>query len=328
MKNKHYLDIMKSIIKKRNISSKKVEKEILKLYTDVYKEYSEKLKNTNQDIISEAWLRAEMRALTEHMKEVSLIYGDIITKEMKDIIQEVSNVNEKYFNEASLKAGLVGDLFKNIFASSNSDVLKELMQGNLYKDRTGLSKRIWQDTKKFEKDIDYIIKKGLTEKKSIYDLAKDLEQYVNPKRKKDFDWEKLYPKVKKKVDYNAYRLANTSISHAYQTAQMRVAKQNPFINGIEWVGGNHSRSCNICKSRNGKIYSASIDSGKYTTEPLPLDHPNGFCNNIPVVEDLEEVARRLRNWVDEGTDSELDTWFKKYGQLYKSAKDVYQADNE
>ncbi|WP_219666859.1 hypothetical protein, partial [Clostridioides difficile] len=68
------------------------------------------------------------------------------------------------------------------------------------------SDRIWSNIDKTKKDLDYIVSRGLAEKRGSYDIAKDLEKYVNPKVKKDYDWSKVYPKSNKKIDFNAYRL--------------------------------------------------------------------------------------------------------------------------
>lgn len=318
-----YLNLMKDLIDKRNINTKKVNKEILQLYKNMYYDYRKELTKVKPGSLREFWLKDQMKALGNSMKEIALQEKNLITKEMEAIIKATTKANEDYLNIAASKAGLPKDLFTGTFSKMNTDILRELVAGGLYKDGKGLSKRIWNDAKQFNKDIDHVIKEGLSKKKSVYDIAKDLEKYVNPDQKKDYEWKRLYPNAGKKViDYNAYRLANTSITHAYQTALARVNKINPFMEGIQWVGGNHARSCELCKERNGKIYGAKISKGNYTTDPLPLDHPNGFCNNIPVVEDLDKVADRLKDWFEGKPNKELDKWFKEHGSKYGGLEDI------
>lgn len=198
--------------------------------------------------------------------------------------------------------------FRGMFAKIPQKAMNEIIFGKAYKDRAGLSERIWAYTKYFDKDIDYIIAEGIANKKSIYEVAKDLEIYVNPNAKKEWDWCKVYPKTNKKIDYNAQRLARTSINHAYQMAQKRSCKKNPYIEGIQWLSSNSHRTCDLCNSRNGQIY---------TVNNLPLDHPNGLCTTIPVINmSFDEIGEELRNWIDGKENEKLDKWLGKYGNEF------------
>lgn len=323
-----YEKLMKNLMNKRSLANKKVDREILNLYQSMYKDYIKELSKVKPGSLKEMWLNTQMKALGEEMKYIGKQYEGVLTKEMESIINSTLKTQENYFNTAAEKNGLPKDLFDNTFTKMNSKVLREVMSGNLYKDGRGLSSRIWKDGKQFNHDIDYVIKQGIAKKRSIYDIAKDLEKYVKPGERKDYEWKKLYPNAGKKVvDYNAYRLANTSISHAYQTALARVNRQNPFMEGIEWRGGNHARSCELCKERNGKVYGAKETKGRFTIDPLPLDHPNGFCENIPIVEDLEAVGDRIHNWINGKGDKELDKWFDKWGDQYKGPNDIKKSQD-
>ena len=186
--------------------------------------------------------------------------------------------------------------------------MNEILFGKAYKDRKGLSERIWLDTKKFNKDIDYIVAEGIANKKSTYEIAKDLEKYVNPKASKDWEWSKVYPNTNKVVDYNAQRLARTSIQHAFQQSQKRSCKKNPYVEHIRWLSSNSSRTCELCNSRNNQLYKIN---------DVPLDHPNGLCTTIPQIEKrLDEIGEELKSWVDGEANAKLDKWFKKYGKEF------------
>ncbi len=198
------------------------------------------------------------------------------------------------------------ETFSSMFSKIPKDVMYEILFGEVYKDRKGLSKRIWQYTKKFDKDIDYIIAEGIAAKKSTYEIAKDLEIYVNPKESKPWDWSKVYPNSSKKVDYNAQRLARTAINHAFQQAQKRSCEKNPYVEGIRWITSNSHRTCELCNSRNGVVYKVN---------EVPLDHPNGLCTTIPEIPmSLEDIGTELRSWIDGESNSELDKWFDEYGE--------------
>src|SRR5690606_51094 len=98
------------------------------------------------------------------------------------------------------------------------NVVRDIITGNLYKDKKTLSQRIWRTGGEFEKDIQYTINQAILQKKSAIELAEDLEQFVKEPAKRDTDWGRCYPRLRnRRVDYNAMRLARTSINHAYQT---------------------------------------------------------------------------------------------------------------
>lgn len=315
-----YIDLMNKLRKKADIETKKVYKDILSSYARVYNNYKKELAKVPPGSLREAWIRTQMKSLGTAMKDIAESQEISVKGAMNRIIKESLSMNESYFNNVAKEAGLPDDLFTGMFTSLNTSVLKELLAGKAYKDGGTLSERVWKRTEEFNSRVEDILSDGLTAKKGYYDIAKELEQYVKPSARKDGK----YVPGKKTIDYNAYRLANTMITHSYQTALARVNERNPFIDGIEWVGGHSSRSCKLCKSRNGTIYAAKKSEGRFTTEPLPLDHPNGFCKNIPYISDsLEDIGKRLGKWGrGESDDPELDEWYDKYGVAYGGAKEV------
>lgn len=320
-----YIDLMNKLRKKADIETKKVYKDILSSYARVYNNYKKELAKVPPGSLREAWIRTQMKSLGTAMKDIAESQEISVKGAMNRVIKESLSMNESYFNNVAKEAGLPDDLFTGMFTSLNTSVLKELLAGKAYKDGGTLSHRVWKRTDEFNDNIENILSDGLTAKKGYYDIAKELEDFVNPSARKDGK----YVPGKGTIDYNAYRLANTMITHSYQTALARVNERNPFINGIEWVGGHNARSCKLCKERNGTIYAAKESKGKFTTEPLPLDHPNGFCRNIPYIPDsLDDIGKRLGNWASGGVDPELDEWYDKYGVAYGGAKEVKEATRE
>jgi SPP1 gp7 family putative phage head morphogenesis protein len=163
-----------------------------------------------------------------------------------------------------------------------------------------LSRSIWNSTSKAKKDINTIIAEGIAQNKSTYDIAKDLEKYVNPSAKKDWAWSKVYPGTNKVVDYNAQRLARTMVSHAYQQAFVRVTKPNPFVTKYRWLASNSNRVCELCNSRDGVLFEK---------DDLPMDHPNGMCTFTAVIDQpMTDIADRIADWALGQPDSELDTF--------------------
>ncbi|NMA85483.1 MAG: hypothetical protein GX962_16650, partial [Epulopiscium sp.] len=138
----------------------------------------------------------------------------------------------------------------------------------------------------------------------------DLEKYVLDPAKRETDWGSAYPNLRhKKVDYNAMRLARTSINHSYQTASIQASSMNPFVEGIKWESAQiHGRTCELCMERHGRIFPK---------DDVPLDHPNGLCSMVPYIpKNLEEVAGELKGWLGGADNPVLDEWYRNYGGYF------------
>ncbi|OAA84459.1 hypothetical protein [Clostridium coskatii] len=154
---------------------------------------------------------------------------------MKSSAEYATAIQIDFFEQINMRYGLgMSKSFTSMFSQVPSDVVDELVKGNIYKDGRGLSKRIWWTGNKVNADIDKIIQKGIAEKKSAIELAQDLQTYVNPDAQKDWNWKKVYPGTSKTIDYSAQRLARTSISHAYTLSLLKSCERNPFITKVRW----------------------------------------------------------------------------------------------
>ena len=195
--------------------------------------------------------------------------------------------------------------FEFAFSHVPTQIVQTVANGDLYAGDWTLSKAIWGSSKKVSDDINRIVAEGIAANKSSYDIAKDLEKYVNPSAVKPWDWGKVYPGTNKVVDYNAQRLARTMVSHAYQQSILDTCNPNPFVTGIKWVASNSDRVCKLCMERNGTIYPK---------DDVPLDHPNGMCTFVAAIPNMNDVADRIADWYDGNPDPALDR-FAEY--LYK-----------
>lgn len=307
MASKEYLRLCEEAQRKKLKLAKKQEKEIKQIYENIYLNISKRLSKVNPGSLSERYLEELQKELAKEIKGAHKQVSKIIKKNIEKSSNLANNVQLDFFMQINNKYELnLGNTFSSMFSKIPKDAMNEILFGTAYKDRKGLSERIWQYTKRFDKDIDYIIAEGIANKKSTYEIAKDLEKYVDPNAKKDWDWQKVYPNSSKKVDYNAQRLARTAINHAFQQAQKRSCEKNPYVEGIQWISSNTHRTCELCNSRNGQIYKVN---------DVPLDHPNGMCTTVPVIPmSLESIGTELRNWVDGGKNNKLDKWFNEYGE--------------
>ncbi|HBE9895599.1 TPA: hypothetical protein KNO03_003501 [Clostridioides difficile] len=297
---------MKNAERARDISSNRTTKKIRKLYKDIANEYAKKLNRVNSNTLTEQYLRESIIYLNKEYDRLGKKLKKDIESEISKVIKTTTDEQLSFFNNICDNYSVnLKPQFTDMFSKVHEDVLRQVISGSMYKDKLKLSDRIWSNIDKTKKDLDYIVSRGLAEKRGSYDIAKDLEKYVNPKVKKDYDWSKVYPKSNKKIDFNAYRLASTYITHAYQKTAKESCKKNPFVKGIKWMSSHHPRMCKVCADRNGKTY---------IPEELPLEHPLGKCTfeyDIPM--SMEDIGKELRSWIDGEENSKLDEWFDEYG---------------
>lgn len=279
--------------------TKEQEEEIANLYNQVYKDYKKQMdslplkgEGTTHQSLQKTYLNKLTKQLKEAYHSVSWDLESQIEKGMLDAAGAVVEDNNTWLKSA-------GILIKGAYSYVPKDIVYRLSTGKVYGEGWTLSKSIWGQEQKTLHDIDQVVAMGVAGNKSAYEIAKDLEKYVNPSAKKEWDWSKVYPGTNKKVDYNAQRLARTMVSHSYQQSLLATTRHNPFVHGYKWRSAHTSRTCEICNERDGKVYSA---------DDLPLDHPNGLCTFLVEMDSLENVADRLADWALGKDDAGMDEW--------------------
>ena len=281
--------------------TKEQEVEISKLYRQVYldlKKQMEALPLQGEGTTSQSLKKAYLNKLIKQLKEEYKALGEELEEQIKKGMQDTASTVVQANAEWLKKAGLT---IEGAYSYVPKDIVSMLVTGQLYGGGWTLSKAIWGESKKHAHDIDKIVAAGVAANKSAYEIAKDLEKYVNPSAKKEWDWSKVYPGTSKKVDYNAQRLARTMVSHAYQQSLLATTKYNPFVTGYRWRSAHTHRTCELCNERDGQVYSA---------KDLPLDHPNGMCTFIAELSDsMSDIADRIGDWATGSKDPALDQWY-------------------
>lgn len=287
-------------------------KQIRKMYRDLANEYKKEINSLARRTNISSQMRTQY--LKDYVKELEY---DI--KYLNDNVQQTISSNMLKVSKAVVEDSIALDQkmgFRGIFIKQfyiPQDVVAVVSSGKLYDGKWTLSKAIWSDNQKKLNDINSIVAKGIAGNKSTYEIAKDLERYVNPRARKLWNWSKVYPHTSKKIDYNAQRLARTMVSHAYEEAFVESTKDNPFIEAYQWVASGGDRMCPICADRDGEIYPKN---------QLPLDHPNGMCTfEIVMTRSYEEIGRDIANWINgEGNpklNAELDNYAEELGYNFK-----------
>lgn len=281
----------------RNKLTKEQENVISKLYRDVYLCTRKQMMAIPKDgTVSQQIQRQYLSKLIKQLDEAYKSLGTGLEKEMKKQAEKAAQGIVDDINSTMSRAGLS---MEGAYSYVAKDVVESIATGRVYGGKWSLSGAIWNDIDKHQSDINRIVAEGAAANLSPYEIAKSLEQYVDPRAKKPWDWGKVYPGTSKKVDYNAQRLARTMISHAYQQSLERVCKKNPFVESYTWRAAQNERTCSLCMERNGKVYN----KGK-----LPLDHPNGRCTFLVNMPSMDDIAERLGNWADGKEDPEIDKW--------------------
>lgn len=276
--------------------TKQQQKEIEDLYRRVAKNIAkeaEKIPRITSDAMRQQYLKKLQKQVDDQLEKLGEEIQGTITHNMALTTQAMVSANQQALES-------VGLYIRGAFSHVPDDIVRLVSSGKLYSGNWSLSKAIWGNTQKTQKDINTVIAEGIAQNKSAYAIAKDLEKYVNPSAKKDWDWAKVYPGTSKKVDYNAQRLARTMVSHAYQQSFIRTTRKNPFVTKYKWVGSNSHRICPICAARDGQFFEK---------DELPLDHPNGMCTFVAVMdESMVDIADRIADWASGKPDPELDAY--------------------
>lgn len=318
MPKNEYLDMMNAIYKKQKFELTKEQNEkIGEIYNRALKQTAKELKKAKGEL-PKRYYRNMMRSLYGEMEKLN-----------KENITNAASYALKFHSGIMDEIGYVAGKetnFSRMFNQIPTDVLKKMMAGDIYTDGKGLSARIWQLTKYNTDQIQQIVSAGIAQGTSATKLAKLLEEHVNPAANKFWDrgtikkyLGKGYAWGNKKIEYNALRLARTSIAHSFTLAAKEATRTNPFLEKFVWRSAfSHGRTCQECMDRDGTIY---------TTAKLPFDHPNGLCWEEPYFDkDLEYYADRIGNWTDGGKDILLEKWYNKT-VLGMSAKDAKAAAN-
>lgn len=302
--------------KARDSITKRQEKEIRKFYYDVAKDLQKEMKKYQYlDTATGALQRQRIADLQRSLDRAIDNIGRQVEQNVKSGILDVS---QSMCNAAVKLAKDYGFSIDVAYGYVPDSVVRKLITGKIYDTGWSLSNRIWNMNKISQKDIYKIIAAGTAENKSAYDIAKDLEEYVNPYKKKQWnlkmaDGKRIY---KKQVDYCAQRLARTLTQHAYQQSMIEVTKNNPWLKSYIWHA-NGSRVCPLCRERDGK---------RYSVENLPMDHPQGMCVIEPDFVSDTVIVNDIADWINEdwGTYKEIDVYCSELTGL--SLAELYRGD--
>lgn len=300
------------------------EKEIRKLYKEWAKDIEKQIRYyEHHRSISSIVKERQMKELKRSLEEASRHVSD----ETYRMVRRNAFIVAAATNECSIKwLSELGIISPKGLRMTNVEhrVVRSILNGQVYSNGWNLSKAIWGDNNKTLHDISTFLARGVAENKPVFEIAKDVERYVNPAKAKPWNkrlkftsdvprkgfvlnpktgkYEQLARLYKAKVDYNAQRLGRTIVQHSYQQAFVEGTKDNPFILKYMWVA-NGLRTCPLCEERDGQLFEK---------DALPLDHPNGQCTIEPYLDDNWE--NKLSDWLNspDGTYPDIDEFAESF----------------
>lgn len=275
-------------------------KRIQRIYKQSAQDIEKKLRNLKMLNPSDSLKKVYLENLLKDINKSSASFNKLIQSTITSAGEQAGSIAVDAGNKIMKLAGLE---IKGAYSYIPRQQVLNIASGKLYGDKWTLSQSIWKNGIRTKSDIQNVVAKGLTENKSIKAISDDLIKYVDPSARKPWDWSKVYPGTATKVDYNAQRLARTMIQHSFQSSLVQSQRYNPFCKGVIWHSvGLHGRTCELCMERDGKVFPL---------KDLPLDHPNGLCYFEPALDSMNDIADRLGDWVNGGTDPALDTYVAK-----------------
>lgn len=303
----NYKDLVMQARKRSLALTIKQQKEVLRIYESAIDELAHKARKAKAGSLTERWATDYLKQVENSKFELQKALDESMKRSIMQATRNAVAPDLQLFARAQKKAGVdIGDRFIDMFSKVPSDVVNDILRGGLYADGKGLSERIWRLSEGFGDDVGYMVKRGLIEKKSAYELARDLEMLVKPESRRPWSWGTVYPNNRtKQIDYNAQRLARTSITHAHRESQYRSAAANPFVEAVRWElsGEHYSRQVSRWGEDECDEYANQnwygLGTGNFPVDRVPLGHPQCLCVTYPVVtKTLDDIAGDLKAWVE------------------------------
>ena len=316
---------------------------IRNLYIRAAKNLGGQIRKAKKGSLTERWLKAYKAELEKEIQRLNSGIYSAIEDGARTAAGARTECEKEYLRRAAAKAG-VDESFDSVLTSVPTDTLRAMLDGKMYTDGRMLSRRIWDATGRLEGNIAEIIQQGVAQKMDALTLARCLEAYVNPKAACPVDWRILYPDIPfaRNVDYNALRLARTSITHAHWAAGKAAAKKNPLCKGMKWnlSDSHYERQVAIAGEDICDEYAwhdEGLGKGVFPIDKIPMPHPHCLCYQTEETPDLEEAAELLAKWAkgeqmdarmeqafrewEKEKAQELDNWYKAEEALDNSAVD-------
>ena len=316
------IDYVRNLERLLNTTKKELlvrqQNEIIKVYQKAYLDIIDKgLKKAGGD-------PKKLDKLTKsYVMQIYDELEDLLTKYNRDMSDEIYNLQRQimysYFDPSFQEFRAKVDKLVDI---TNRKVINQMIQGNIYHDGKGLSDRIWDTAKTSGNKMSIAINSCIAQGMGAADMSENLKEFAmggHHTWSRNKIREKLGDGYARKygsggLDYEALRLARTTLTHQAQIAVINSSKINPYLQFVKWHSDHQAgRTCQQCIDRDGQLFK--IDE-------VPLDHPNGMCWIQPVYSidgkteaTPEEIAKDMKAWAEGSKNSKLMDTIPEYKGL-------------
>ena len=319
------IDYVRSLEKllntKKKELTKKQQQEIISVYSKAYKDTIEKgLKKAGNDPKKiDKLTKAYATQIYNELNDLVVKYNSQISKEIvqaqADIINAFLDTDDKKFMAQVNK----------LVDITNRKTIQQMIQGNIYNDSKGLSKRLWSITNRSGDKLSTAINSCIAQGMGAAEMTQNLKEFAmggHHTWSRNKIREKLGDGYARKygsggLDYEALRLARTTLTHQAQISVINSSKVNPYMDAVIWHSDHQAgRTCQQCIDRDGTKYYLNKGS-------VPLDHPNGMCWLEPAYSMTpEEMAKDMKAWAAGEKNSGLMDKIPEYKGLGGKAKKV------
>ena len=313
-----YVDSLNKLLntKKKDLL-KRQQAEIIKIYKQAYIDtISKGIKRAGNnpkkiDKLTKAYATQIYNELNDLVVKYNSKMSKDIMETQRDIINAFLDTKDKEF---------IAQVDK-LVDITNKNVINQMVMGDIYHDGKGLSKRIWDAAKMSGTKISDAINSCIAQGMGAAEISQNLKEFAmggHHTWSRNKIKEKLGPGYARRysggLDYEALRLARTTITHQAQLAVINSNKVNPYSQFVKWHSDHQAgRTCQQCIDRDGKIFP--IDE-------VPLDHPNGGCWIQPVYSidgkteaTPEQIAQDMKAWAAGEKNSKLMDKIPEYKEL-------------
>ena len=287
-----------------------MQQDIFDVYYDAGRQLAARYKKSPSGTATKALYASYTKKIADETEQIIREYalqGAKLAPETERLIMS------KAFQLAGLDTSLVNDVFENMVGKLGMESVKNVVSGGIYKDGVGLSARIWQASAMSANSIQEVVAAGLAQDMGAAKISELLKDFVNPTARKTWSNDKIrsilgdgYAAWNKSLEYNALRLARTTLAHTATMSMRQVQQVNPYATKIMWHSVHAAgRTCSVCEEMDGQIYD---------TDKCPFDHPNGMCYQTHEFEkSLNEMADELAAWCKGEPNPVLDEWWENFG---------------
>ena len=278
--------------------TKEQEKQIGKIYLKAFKDIEKKLEKCTDNKYRERLLRAYQTQIYEELyplikQGIIKVTDDILNIQKESMTQLLEKTLETQTKLIDGKHKL-----QAIVDITNRRLVDQMVKGKIYYNGRGLDKMLWDVAKCAGDKLNLAITSCIAEGMGAVEMSQNLKEFAmggHHTWSRNKIREKLGPGYARKysggLDYEALRLARTTITHQAQLATLATSKINPYMNAVIWHSDHQAgRTCQECIDRNGTKYYINKES-------VPLDHPNGMCWLQPCYSMTpEEIAKDMKAW--------------------------------